>query len=291
MSTGTEGAIARARAASGVLFLDEAGRVLLVVPSYKDSLDIPGGCVEHGETPRGAAVREVREELSIEPPVGRLLVADWWLDSPDPMGGPKALFVFDGGTLAPEHRKRIRADGTEVVDFRFHPPADLDDTVERMARHWQNLLRAMIDDPGVRLSELAMLDRDEIAVPVPDVHEAFDSGMHVHTLFERQAAATPDALAVTVGGCSLSYAALNARANRIAHRLRALGVGPEVRVGLVLHRSLDLVAAVLAVLKAGGAYVPLDPTYPLDRLQYMLSDCAPSWRRWPTGGSSSTSTR
>ncbi|HWK49632.1 MAG TPA: condensation domain-containing protein, partial [Steroidobacter sp.] len=146
------------------------------------------------------------------------------------------------------------------------------DTVERMARHWQNLLRAMLDNPATRLSELAMLEHDEIVVPVPDARESFGSQAHVHALFERQVAATPGALAVTVGDQSLSYAALNARANRIAHRLRALGVGPEVRVGLALHRSLDLVAAVLAVLKAGGAYVPLDSEYPAERLRYMVAD-------------------
>lgn len=138
--------MARARAAAGVLYLDDAGRVLLVVPSYKDYHDIPGGYVEHGETPRRAAAREVNEELGIELPVGRLLVADWWLDSADPAGGPKALFVFDGGTLALAHRDLIRVDGTEVVAFAFHPPADLDVvTIPRLANRVRHAIAAHFD--------------------------------------------------------------------------------------------------------------------------------------------------
>ena len=82
----------------------------------------------------------------------------------------------------------------------------------------------------------------------------------VHRWIEAQAARAPESVALTCGGESLTYAELNARANRLARRLRPLGVGPEILVGLCAHRSLDMVAALLAVLKAGGAYVPLDPS-------------------------------
>jgi amino acid adenylation domain-containing protein len=94
----------------------------------------------------------------------------------------------------------------------------------------------------------------------------------IHALFERQAAATPDRVALVHAGASVTYAALNARANRIAHRLRALGVGPEVPAALFVPRVPDLVAAMLGVLKAGGAYVPLDPAYPPERVRAMLDD-------------------
>ncbi|HEV3049920.1 MAG TPA: AMP-binding protein, partial [Longimicrobium sp.] len=94
----------------------------------------------------------------------------------------------------------------------------------------------------------------------------------IHELFEAQAARTPDAVAVRFEDESLTYAELNARANRLAHYLRARGVGPEVRVGVLVERSPALIAAVLGVLKAGGAYVPLDPTYPAERLRYVLQD-------------------
>ena len=91
-----------------------------------------------------------------------------------------------------------------------------------------------------------------------------------HQLIEAQAAAHPHNIAVTCDGVTLSYAQLNQQANRIAHRLRERGVGPDVLVGIALERSLEMIVSVLAILKAGGAYVPLDPEYPQDRLAYML---------------------
>ena len=97
----------------------------------------------------------------------------------------------------------------------------------------------------------------------------------MHELFEEQVERTPDAVAVVYEQTQVSYAELNARANRLAHYLRSLGVGPESRVALCLERSVEMVVSLLAVLKAGGAYVPLDPSYPLDRLAYMLDDAAP----------------
>ena len=94
----------------------------------------------------------------------------------------------------------------------------------------------------------------------------------VHRLIEAQAERTPEAVALSCAGESLTYAELNARANRLARRLRALGVGPEVLVGLCVRRSPAMVVGLLAVLKAGGAYVPLDPAYPAERLAFMLED-------------------
>ncbi|MDQ7733303.1 amino acid adenylation domain-containing protein [Halomonas sp. SpR1] len=94
----------------------------------------------------------------------------------------------------------------------------------------------------------------------------------IHHLVERQAAVTPEATAVVFEDQSLSYAALNARANRLAHYLIGLGVEPETRVGIAVERSLEMVVGLLGILKAGGAYVPLDPDYPSDRLAYMVED-------------------
>lgn len=140
-----ESAMLRARAAAGLLVLDEADRVLLVVPSYKDYLDIPGGYLEHGETPRAAA-REVTEEFGISPPVGRLLGADWWPDSPDGLGGPKVLFVFDGGRLTATEQAAIEVDGTEVTGFRFEPPDNLGNvTIPRLANRLRHAVAALDD--------------------------------------------------------------------------------------------------------------------------------------------------
>ena len=96
----------------------------------------------------------------------------------------------------------------------------------------------------------------------------------LHELFEAQAACRPNTVALIDGEQRLSYGELNARANRLAHHLRALGVGPEVLVAIRLGRSVDLVIALLATLKAGGAYVPLDLDYPRERLAFMLADTA-----------------
>ena len=102
-------------------------------------------------------------------------------------------------------------------------------------------------------------------------------------LFAAQAARTPDATAVIFGDEALSYRDLDRRANQLAHHLRALGVGPEVVVGLCVERSLAMVVGVLGILKAGGAYLPLDPAYPADRLSYMLGDAGAPVLRDPVG--------
>ncbi|MFJ2028128.1 NUDIX domain-containing protein [Streptosporangium sp. NPDC087985] len=123
--------VARARAAAGALFFDEDGRVMIVQPSYKTQRDIPGGIVEPGETPYQACVREVGEELGIQPPIGRLLVVDW---APSPKYGDLILFVFDGGVLGADVLERIVFSDNELTSFGFHPVEDMDDLLtERLA--------------------------------------------------------------------------------------------------------------------------------------------------------------
>jgi 8-oxo-dGTP diphosphatase len=140
------GGAVQPRVAAGVLFQDEVGRVLLVVPSYKAFLDLPGGFVEAGETPVGAAVREVGEELGISPPVGRLLVADWRQDSADGDGGPKLLLVFDGGRLSPAQEAQIVVDGAEVVGFGYHAIAELPAvTIPRLVTRIEHAVAARRD--------------------------------------------------------------------------------------------------------------------------------------------------
>ena len=148
------------------------------------------------------------------------------------------------------------------------------DSMERLVDHYRRLLEAVVADPDRPLSELPLLTPAEGRAliearnPAPTAYPESS----IPRLFEAQAARTPSAPAVVWGAERLSYAELDARANRLAHCLRAAGVGAETRVGLCLPRQPDMVVAVLAVLKAGGAYLPLDPNYPRERLSYMLAD-------------------
>ncbi|MFH9044693.1 amino acid adenylation domain-containing protein [Streptomyces mutabilis] len=157
--------------------------------------------------------------------------------------------------------------------------ADLFDgaTVERLAARLGQLLETVGAAPETRLSALDVLDAEErrrvlvewndSAVEVPQATVA--------ELFEAQAARTPGAVAVACDGAELTYADLDARANRLARHLIGLGVGPESRVAVCVERGADAVPALLGVLKAGGAYVPVDPAYPAERIAYMLADAEP----------------
>jgi amino acid adenylation domain-containing protein len=126
--------------------------------------------------------------------------------------------------------------------------------------------------PVGRIDVLPAAERRRVLEEWNRTDAAYPADVCVHELFEAQVARTPGAVATVFEGETLTYAELNARADRLAHHLAALGVGPDARVAVCLERSLEMVVALLAVLKAGGAYVPLDPGYPEDRLSYMLAD-------------------
>lgn len=118
--------------AAGALFPDPDGRIMLVRPSYQESWEIPGGMLEPGETPTAACEREIAEELGLSVKVGRLLVADW---APHPDQGEKLLFVFDGGHLTESQLAAIRFVDGEITEWRFVPPAHLDEyVIPRLAR-------------------------------------------------------------------------------------------------------------------------------------------------------------
>ncbi len=169
-------------------------------------------------------------------------------------------------------------------------------TIERLAHHWRRTLAAMVNDPAQRIAEIPLLDEAEAhrilkewnAAAVDDQETLIDPAnesvnqrfrkedVYFHALFEVQAARTPQATALIFPQerqeqC-LTYAELNTQANRLARRLRSLGVGPDVLVGIAVERSIEMVIGLLAIFKAGGAYVPLDPEYPAERLAYMMSD-------------------
>ncbi|WP_240136146.1 non-ribosomal peptide synthetase [Streptomyces sp. MUM 178J] len=150
-------------------------------------------------------------------------------------------------------------------------------TAERFAGAYLTLLEAVGDAPDAVLGELDPLtptERDVLVGAWGRNAVSFPADTTVARLFAEQAARTPGATAVVFGSEEVAYRELNARANRLAHRLKDLGVGPDVPVGVCLERGVELVVALLAVLKAGGAYVPLDPEHPVERLAFVLGDTA-----------------
>ena len=149
-------------------------------------------------------------------------------------------------------------------------------TMLRMLGHLRLVLEQMLSDPQQEVSEISLLTAaqgQQLLVEWNDTAtEHAQQHLCVHELFERQARLAPDAVAVAGLQTQLSYGRLNEEANRLAHHLIAMGVGPEVRVGLCMQRGVEMVIALMGVLKAGAAYVPMDPGYPADRLAYMLED-------------------
>ena len=150
-------------------------------------------------------------------------------------------------------------------------------TVCRMLGHLETLLEGIIARPHSRVSQLSLLTTTERALLVREWNEthADFASLTLHELFERQAAATPDAVALIFEGERLSYQELNQRANKLAHYFCSLGLTHGARVGICLERGLEMIVALLAILKAGGAYLPLDPEYPKERLAFMLVDAQP----------------
>ncbi|MBW8849061.1 MAG: AMP-binding protein, partial [Burkholderiales bacterium] len=151
-------------------------------------------------------------------------------------------------------------------------------SIERHAAQLVTLLQAMVEDDSACVLRLPLLPETEQAqlLDFNATEAAFDAELCIHQIFEQQARLRPEATALVFEQECLSYAALNARANQLAHHLRALGVGPDSRVAICLPRSTEMVVALLATLKAGAAYVPLDPAYPAQRLAFMLEDCHPT---------------
>jgi amino acid adenylation domain-containing protein len=173
-------------------------------------------------------------------------------------------------------------------------------TIHRMAGHMQSLLEGIAADPRRRIADLPLLTEQEqyqVLLEWNTTQADYPSDSSIHELFEAQAERTPTAVAVVFDGTKdegrrtkdqqppasslqppasslqrLSYRDLNRQANQLARHLRALGVGPEVLVGLCVERSAEMMVGILGILKAGGAYVPLDPAYPAERLAFMLED-------------------
>ncbi|HEX7243296.1 MAG TPA: amino acid adenylation domain-containing protein, partial [Longimicrobiaceae bacterium] len=254
-------------------------------PSFRELVgrvrEVTLGAYEHQEVPFEKLVAELQPERSLSH--SPLFQVTFTLEDGDEAGG----------SLAGLETRRVEAEPASakydlMLGIGAHPQgmqgvltygAELFEpgTVRRMLRHLERVLEQVAEDPDVRLSGIELLSPEESRRVVEEWNRTgaeLPAERCIHECFEEQVGRTPDAVAVVFEGEALSYAELDERANRLAHALRRRGVGPEVRVGLCVERSAEMVVAILGVLKAGGAYVPLDPGYPTERLAFLLEDSA-----------------
>lgn len=162
---------------------------------------------------------------------------------------------------------------TLTIGFAFLAGVSVE-WVDRLIKHFAAVLRALTRSAQRKLADVELLDdneRSQLREWGVNAHR-YPTVEPIHRLIECQVHKSPKAVALLFGEERLTYRELNARANRLAHRLIALGVGREAKVGIAVERSIEMVVGLLAILKAGGAYVPLDPEYPADRLAYMVKD-------------------
>jgi len=159
----------------------------------------------------------------------------------------------------------------------FEYSTDLFDaaTISRLGENFQTLVAGIVANPDQRVADLPLLtptERQQLLVEWNQTQADYPQQTCIHQLFEAQVKRVPDSIAAIFADQQITYGELNARANQLARHLQALGVGPDVLVGICVDRSLDVMVALLGVLKAGGAYIPLDPAYPQQRLSLMVSD-------------------
>jgi len=148
------------------------------------------------------------------------------------------------------------------------------ETIRRMIGHFKEIMSSVVEDPDQSIGRLGMLSKQELEQirGWNETRREYERGRSIPEQFEQQVKSRGSAVAVEYDGEKVSYEQLNRRANQLGRYLRALGVGPEVRVGICSDRSIEMIVGLLAILKAGGAYVPLDPLLPKDRLAFMLED-------------------
>ena len=253
-------------------------------PTFKELLErvreAALGAYEHQDLPFEKLVEELQPERSLSySPIFQVLLAlqnapSTPLEMDDlklsPFGFENRTTRFDLEVYLSE-----KADGSLMCSFVYNTDLFESITVGRMAAHYQTLLENAVAGPTRRIHELELLtesELDELMVEWNNTTSEYPRDKSIHQMFEAQVERTPDAPAVLFDGEELTYGELNRRANHLAHYLGGLGVGPDVKVGICVERSLEMVVGVLGILKAGGAYVPLDPDYPEERLSFMLED-------------------
>ena len=193
-------------------------------------------------------------------------------------GGGLNFSVYDCAVYSEPFKVRltcVRRGPDLALEFHYDAARLPAESVEALATHYETLLSDALDNPNEQISRLRILDERRLELQLRGWNATstdYPREACIHELFERQAARTPDAVAVEFEGRRLTYGELSARSDALARRLSALGVGPDSPVAVSMERSAKLIVALLGVLKAGGAYVPLDPSYPRERLCFMLED-------------------
>lgn len=269
-----------------VLRVDTAGH-----PSFREVLSRVRGrsleAYEHQELPLELLVDALRPTRSMaHHPLFQVLVA--WQNFPDVILGlsglteeivpaPTGTARMDVSFTLTERRG---PDGVTGIDGVVEYNTDIFDqiTVEAFVERLRRVLEHVIADPDLPIDRLEILgpgERERILEEFNASGNAATTETTIPALFAAQAAARPEATALTFGDVSMSYAELDAASNRLARLLIAQGAGPEKMVALMMPRSIDMIVAMLAVLKAGGAYLPIDPEYPADRVAFTLGDASP----------------
>ena len=169
----------------------------------------------------------------------------------------------------------VHTEDALTAEFHYDTCCFQEADIRRLAGHFHTLLEGITRNPDAAIGTVELLseaERQHLLVELNQTAMSYPHDQCLHHLIEQQAMRTPDRPAVMCGERCLTYAALNARANQLAHHLRRVGVGPERLVGICVERSLEMVVGLLGIMKAGGGYVPLDPTYPAERLAFMVAD-------------------
>ena len=252
-------------------------------PPFRELLrrvrDAALGAFEHQEVPFEKIVEELhpRRSTAHSPLFQVMFVLQSAPEGRMTLGGhPAAKIDVTTETAKFDVTLSMMERGGEIVgwlqcaDDLFEP-----ETIRRMAGHIAVLFTGIAADPGRTIRQLPLMTEGERELVTTGWNETagdYPRNASIHRLFERQARRRPEAVALEEAAGVMTYAAVNARANRIAAALRKRGVGPGSLVGLAMERSADLVVAMIGILKAGGAYVPLDTGYPPDRIAFMKSD-------------------
>ncbi|MGT0250957.1 amino acid adenylation domain-containing protein [Burkholderia pyrrocinia] len=241
--------------------------------------------LEHQDYPFAELVREIgaQRDLNAAPLVSAVF-------NLEPVSALPELPGLTVGLVAPLIRYTAFDLNVNVLDAGQELLIDCDyntdlfdaSTVQRFLAIYRTLLMLVTDDASAAVARLPLLseaERDLLTVEWNRTETDFGdaAAQPLHRLFEQQVERTPDAVAAVCDDASLTYAELNLRANRVAHRLIELGVAPDALVGVAMERSLDMIVALLAILKAGGAYVPIDPDYPAERVRFMIDNAQLRW--------------